>query len=84
MKKIQPMTTLTLKLELDQALIATWRNADAPEQASIQKRVHQFVENLLREQSKKRLLAVMEELQTTAAKNGLTEEILDELLADHA
>lgn len=42
------------------------------------------MENLLREQSKKRLLAVMEDLQATAAKNGLTEEILDELLADHA
>lgn len=77
------MTTLTFKLQIEEQLALAYRNAKKEERLTIKKQVNQYIEHILREQARTRLYLVMAEMHAEAEANGLTEEIIDEILAEH-
>ncbi len=77
------MTTLTFKLQIEEQLALAYKNAKKAERLTIKKQVNQFIERILREQARTRLYTVIAELHAEAEAKGLTEEIIDEILAEN-
>jgi uncharacterized protein (UPF0335 family) len=76
------MTTLTFKLQIEEQLALAYRSAKKEDKLTLKKQVNQFIEGILREHEKERFYRLIAELHEEAASNGLTEEIIDEILAE--
>lgn len=84
------MTTLTLKLELDESLASAYRQAKPSEKAALKKQIERLFARQwrklaaeeLRQRNIEELIELMNEIGNEAETNGLTEEILDEILAE--
>lgn len=76
------MTTLTLKLQLDDSLAIAYRQAQPEEKEDLKKLFERLLSNKFRKQAIEDMLQRMDEIGKEAEANGLTEEIIDEILAE--
>lgn len=75
------MTTLTLKFQLDESLAIAYRQAQPEEKEDLKKLFQRLLTNKFRKQSVEDMLQRMDEIGKEAESNGLTEDIIDEILA---
>ncbi len=76
------MTTLTLKLELDESLVLAYQQAKPLEKEDLRKLFERLLTNRFRKQAIEEMILHMDEMGREAEANGLTEEIIDEILAE--
>ncbi len=84
------MTTLTLKLELDESLVLAYRQAKPKEKAALKQQIQKLFDQQwhkqkahdLHQQKVEELIQLMDEIGKEAEANGMTEDILDEILAE--
>jgi hypothetical protein len=76
------MTTLTLKIELDESLALAYRQATSSEKADLKKLFERLLTNKFRKQAIEEMIVHMEEMGREAEANGLTDDIIDEILAE--
>ena len=75
------MTTLTLKFQLDESLAIAYRQAQPEEKEDLKKLFQRLLTNKFRKQSVEDMLQRIDEIGKEAESNGLTEDIIDEILA---
>ena len=76
------MTTLTLKIPIKEQLAEAYRKAHPSEKLKIKHLFNLLLEKtLLHDQARSNMYAVLTELHVEAQKNGLTDDILEEILA---
>ena len=75
------MTTLTLKFQLEESLAIAYRQAQPEEKEDLKKLFQRLLTNKFRKQSIEDMLQRMDEIGKEAEANGLTEDIIDEILA---
>jgi hypothetical protein len=79
------MTTLTLKLERNKTVAAAYRSAVLSEKTRIKAYLHVLLEQfIVRERARKEMYVALDTLHEEAELNGLTDEIIEELLADES
>jgi hypothetical protein len=84
-QKNRIMTTLTLKLETNETVATAYRNARPSEKTRIKAYLHVLLEQfIVRERARDEMYTALNKLHDEAEKNGLTDEIIDELLADES
>jgi hypothetical protein len=76
------MTTLTLQFHLDDSLVAAYRQAPQKERDNVKKLFERLLSNQFRKQAIEDMIQRMDEIGKEAEANGLTEEIIDEILAE--
>jgi hypothetical protein len=84
------MVTLTLTLDLDESLVSAYQHAKKTEKEALKKKIENLFALQWRKQSaevshKQRvdaLIQSMDELGREAEANGLTEDLLDKILAE--
>jgi hypothetical protein len=84
------MVTLTLKLDLEESLVQAYHQAKTTEKAALKKKIEQLFAlqwrqqeaTVVRQRNIEALILSMDELGKEAEANGLTEDILDEILAE--
>ncbi len=82
------MVTLTLTLDLDESLVSAYRHAKKAEKDALKKKIENLFalqwrkQEALHKQRVEALIQSMDELGRETEANGLTEEILDEILAE--
>ncbi len=81
--KNNDMTTLTFQIDINEQLATAYHQAAPAEKSRIQQQVNALLERaLLRETARKKMYFLLDELHAEAKSNGLTDDILAELLAD--
>jgi hypothetical protein len=79
------MTTLTLKLETNETVAAAYRNAGPSEKTRLKAYLHVLLEQfIVRERARKEMYAALDTLHEEAELNGLTDDMIEELLADES
>jgi hypothetical protein len=76
------MTTLTLKLQLDENLALAYRRAKPKEKAALKKLFERLLTNKLRKQSIEDMIHRMDIIGQEAEANGLSEDIIDTILSE--
>lgn len=76
------MTTLTLNLELDESLVLAYRQAPVTEKDDLRRLFERLLANRFRKQAIEEMILHMDEIGREAEANGLTEDIVDEILAE--
>ena len=77
------MTTLTLKIHEDELLAVAYRNAKPSVKREIKKMLIAFLKHtLVREKARVKMYTALDELHDEAEANGLTDDIIAELLTD--
>ena len=77
------MTTLTLKIATNEQSAALYRNANQTEQRRIKALFQIFFEKAVQhEKARSAMYKALDVLHAEADANGLTDEIIEELLAD--
>jgi leucyl-tRNA synthetase len=74
------MTTLTLQFDLDDSLVTAYRQAQPKQQENVKKLFERLLYNQFRKQAVEDMIQSMDEMGKEAEANGLTEEIIDEIL----
>ena len=78
------MTTLTLKFELEEQLALAYKQALPKEKAALKKLFEKFLTINLRKQAVEEFLQLTQDIGKEAEANGLTEEMMGEILSDNA
>lgn len=84
------MVTLTLKLDLDERLVQAYQQAKTTEKEALKKKIERLFALQWRQQDAQTvhqrnvdaLIQAMNELGKETEANGMTEEILDQILAE--
>lgn len=77
------MTTLTFKLSINEQLAEAYKKAQPAEKLKIKYLFNQLLERaLLHDQNRKNMYTILAELHVEAKYNGLTDDILEEILAE--
>ena len=76
------MTTLTLKFQLEESLVNAYRQAKPKEKEDLKKTFERLISAKFRKQAIEDMFEKMEETGKEAEANGLTEEIIDEILSE--
>ena len=84
------MVTLTLTLDLDESLVLAYRQAKKTEKAALKKKIERLFAlewrqqhaETVRQHNINALILAMDELGKEAEANGMTEEIVDQILAE--
>ena len=77
------MTTLTLKIAANEQSATLYRNANQEEQRRIKALFQIFFEKAVQhDKARSRMYQALDALHAEADANGLTDEIIEELLAD--
>lgn len=76
------MTTLTLKLQLDESLVKAYQQAQPKDKEDLKKLFEKLLSNKFRKQAVEDMLQRMNVIGLEAEANGLTEELIDEILSD--
>jgi hypothetical protein len=76
------MTTLTLRFNLDDSLVSAYREALPKERENLKKLFERLITNKFRKQGIEEMIQRMDEIGREAEANGLTEELIDEILAE--
>jgi transcription-repair coupling factor (superfamily II helicase) len=78
------MTTLTLKLEINEQLAEAYKKASPEQKNQIKKIFNALLQKaFLRDKARVDMYAILQELHNEAEINGLSDEILEELLTDY-
>lgn len=77
------MTTLTLRLQLDEHLAMAYKKATSDEKEDIKRLFERLIDNRFRKQAIEDMIQRMDALGKVAEDNGLTEELIDEILAEY-
>ena len=75
------MTTLTLKFQIEENLALAYKQALPQEKAAIKKLFERFLAINLRKQAVEDFIVLTQSIGEEAQANGLTEELIDEILA---
>ena len=67
-------------LEVDDKTAKAWRNTSAKLRTQIERNLEQVLNDSLNKTKEANFELLLQEIRTEAAKNGLTEEILEQLL----
>jgi hypothetical protein len=79
------MTTLTLKLETNETVAAAYRNAQPSEKTRMKAYLNALLEQfIVRERARGEMYTALDKLHDEGEKNGLTDDIIEELLADES
>lgn len=79
------MTTLTLKLETNETIAAAYRNAQPSEKTRLKAYLNVLLEQfIVRERARADMYIALDKLHEEAESNGLTDELIEELLADES
>jgi hypothetical protein len=79
------MTTLTLKLETNDSVAAAYRSAKPSEKSRMKAYLHVLLEQfIVRERARVEMYSALDKLHDEAENNGLTDDIIEELLADES
>jgi hypothetical protein len=79
------MTTLTLELETNETVAAAFRNTQFADKTRLNAYLHLLLEKyILREKARLDMFSTLEKLHDEAESNGLTDDIIEELLADES
>ena len=76
------MTTLTLKLQLDESLVKAYQQAQPKDKEDLKKLFERLLFNKFRKQAVEDMLQRMNVIGLEAEANGLTEELIDKILSD--
>ena len=76
------MTTLTLKFQIEENLALAYKQALPQEKAAIKKLFERFLAINLRKQAVEDFILLTQSIGKEAEANGLTEELIDEILAE--
>ena len=76
------MTTLTLEFQLDEELAVAYQQALPKEKVALKKLVEGFLNKNLRKKEVEGFLQLTQDIGKEAEANGLTEAIIDEILAE--
>ena len=76
------MTTLTLKFQIEENLALAYRQAKQQEKEEIKQLFQRLLASRLRQQAIEDMFQLMDEIGKEAEANGLTEAIIDEILAE--
>jgi ribosome-binding protein aMBF1 (putative translation factor) len=76
------MTTLTLKIQLDETVAQAYQRTRPKEKANLKKQIEAWLSIHLRQQSVENLLHLMDNIGQEAEANGLTEDLIDQILMD--
>ena len=72
----------TITIPVDPAIAKAYREADPEKQQKIATIVNDWIKSIIQEKQEKSLEQILEEMQYQAKANGLTQEILDQILAE--
>ena len=76
------MTTLTLKFQIEKNLALAYRQAKQQEKEDIKLLFQRLLASRLRQQAIEDMFQHMDEIGKEAEANGLTEALIDEILAE--
>ena len=76
------MATLTLEFQLDEELAVAYQQALPKEKVALKKLVEGFLNKNLRKKEVEGFLQLTQDIGKEAEANGLTEAIIDEILAE--
>ena len=76
------MATLTLEFQLDEELAVAYQQALPKEKVALKKLVEGFLNKNLRKKEVEDFLQLTQDIGKEAEANGLTEAIIDEILAE--
>ncbi len=72
----------TITIPVDPAIAKAYREADPEKQQKIATIVNDWLKSIIQEKEEKSLEEIIEEMQYQAKANGLTQEILEQILAE--
>jgi hypothetical protein len=76
------MTTLTLRLELDENLVSAYRQAKPEEKEDLKNLFQRLLTNKFRKREIEDMIQRMDDIGNEAQENGLTEDMIDEILSE--
>jgi ribosome-binding protein aMBF1 (putative translation factor) len=76
------MTTLTLKFQLEESLVLAYRQAMPKEKADLKRLFEKLLAVKFRKQAIEDMFQKMEHVGSEAQANGLSEDIIDEILLE--
>jgi hypothetical protein len=76
------MTTLTLRLQLDENLVSAYRQAKPEEKEDLKNLFQRLLTNKFRKREIEDMIQRMDGIGQEAQENGLTEDIIDEILSE--
>ena len=76
------MTTLTLKFQLEESLVLAYRQAMPKEKEDLKRLFEKLLAVKFRKQAIEDMFQKMEEVGNEAEVNGLSEDIIDEILSE--
>ncbi len=76
------MTTLTLKFQLEESLVLAYRQAMPKEKEDLKRLFEKLLAVKFRKQAIEDMFQKMEEVGNEAEANGLSEDIIDEILSE--
>jgi hypothetical protein len=76
------MTTLTLRLQLDENLVSAYRQAKPEEKEDLKNLFQRLLTNKFRKREIEDMIQRMDDIGNEAQENGLTEDIIDEILSE--
>ena len=75
------MATLTIEFQLDEELAVAYQQALPKEKVALKKLVEGFLNKILRKKEVEDFLQLTQDIGKEAEANGLTEAIIDDILA---
>ena len=76
------MTTLTLKFQLEESLVLAYRQAMPKEKEDLKRLFEKLLAVKFRKQAIEDMFQKMEDVGNEAEANGLSEDIIDEILSE--
>lgn len=76
------MTTLTLRLQLDENLVSAYRQAKPEEKEDLKNLFQRLLTNKFRKREIEDMIQRMDSIGQEAQANGLTEDLIDEILSE--
>jgi hypothetical protein len=80
--KYKIMTTLTLRLQLDENLVSAYRQAKPEEKEDLKNLFQRLLTNKFRKREIEDMIQRMDDIGNEAQENGLTEDMIDEILSE--
>ncbi len=74
------MTVLSLKIPTERDVVLAYQNTNIANKTLIEKQMAKILEKILFPERQKAMYALMQDMSKEAEANGLTEEMIDEIL----
>jgi uncharacterized protein Smg (DUF494 family) len=76
------VTTLTLRLQLDENLVSAYRQAKPEEKEDLKNLFQRLLTNKFRKREIEDMIHWMDDIGNETQENGLTEDMIDEILSE--